>query len=309
MPPEKLLGGGLAVVLALASTMAARADIVIDLGRGPVTVNVPPSYDPSVPAPLVMLLHGYTSSGLETETYFQLTPLSDELGFLYVYPDGTADLSGNRFWNATDACCDFFFSGVDDSGYLRALIDEIAVQLSVDPARIFVTGHSNGGFMSYRMACDHGEILDAVVSLAGATFDDPADCTPQDPVRVLQIHGTADATILYDGGATPGGPYPGAVATTEQWATHNGCSLTADTSPLPIDLEGGIPGNETTITRYADGCQPGGMAELWTIAGGGHVPELSADFRPLVADFLLDHIVFADGFESGDTSAWSTAVP
>ncbi len=307
-PRRPFLCIGLAV-LALASTTAARADLVIDLGRGPVTVNVPPSYDPATPVPLVVLLHGYTSSGLETETYFQLTPVSDQLGFLYVYPDGTTDVLGNRFWNATDACCDFFFSGVDDSGYLRALIDEISAQLNVDPARIFVTGHSNGGFMSYRMACDHAEILNAVVSLAGATFDDPADCAPQDTVRVLQIHGTADATILYDGGATPGGPYPGAVATTEQWAVYNGCSLVPDTSLPDIDLEGAIAGDETTVARYADGCQPGGSAELWTMNGGGHVPVLSDDFHRLFTGFLLGGGVFADGFESGDTSAWSSVVP
>ncbi len=306
---NKLLLVGLSAALTLASTSAAQNDIEIDLGRGPVTVNVPPSYDPSVAAPLLMLLHGYGSNGLETETYLQLTPLSDQRGFLYLYPDGTADPVGNRFWNATDACCDFFSSNVDDSGYLRALIDEIAVQLNVDPARISVAGHSNGGFMSYRMACDHAEILSAVVSLAGATFDDPADCAPQDTVRVLQIHGTADATILYNGGITPAGTYPGAVATTEQWATYNGCSLVADTSLPPIDLEGSIPGAETTIARYADGCQPGGSAELWTMVGGGHVPVLSDDFRPLVTDFLFGPEVFADGFESGDTSAWSATVP
>jgi polyhydroxybutyrate depolymerase len=309
MPRNKSHFVGLCAALALASTTVAQADIVIDLGRGPVTVNVPPSYDPAIPAPLVMLLHGYGSSGLISETYLQLTPFSDELGFLYLYPDGTVDPLGNQFWNATDACCDFFSSGVDDSGYLRALIDEIAVQLNVDQARISVMGHSNGGFMSYRMACDHAEILNAIVSLAGATFDDPADCTPQDTVRALQIHGTADATILYDGGATAGGPYPGAVETTEQWATYNGCSLVPDTTLPPIDLEGGIPGNETTIARYADGCQPGGAAELWTIVGGGHVPVLSDDFQPLVTDFLLNDSIFSDGFESGDTSAWSNTVP
>ena len=137
--PHWLLG----LALALALAPAAGADVVIDLGRGPVTVHVPPSYDPATPAPLVVLLHGYTSSGQETEDYLQLTPLADQLGFLYVYPDGTVDAIGNRFWNATDACCDFFLTGVDDSGYLRALIDAIAAELSVDAGRIFVAGHSS----------------------------------------------------------------------------------------------------------------------------------------------------------------------
>ncbi len=299
----------LAFALAAALTAPAGADVVIDLGRGPVTVHVPPSYDPATPAPLVVLLHGYTSSGQETEDYLQLTPLADQIGFLYVYPDGTADPVGNRFWNATDACCDFFFSGVDDSGYLRALIDAIAVELSVDGERIFVAGHSNGGFMAYRMACDHAELLDAVVSLAGATFDDPAACTPAAPVRVLQIHGTDDEAILYDGGLTPLGTYPGAIGSAERWAAYNGCSTVPDTSLPPLDLEGSLPGAEATVRRYAHGGQPGGLAELWTIVDGGHVPVLSDDFRPLVVDFLLDHIVFADGFESGDTGAWSQALP
>ena len=307
---HQLLRIGLCVALALASTSAAQGDIVIDLGRGPITVNVPPSYDPDIPTPLVILLHGYSSSGQETEAYLQLTPVSDAFGFLYLYPDGTADPLGNRFWNATDACCDFFASNVDDSGYLRALIDEVATQLNVDPTQIVIAGHSNGGFMSYRMACDHAEILNAVLSLAGATFDDPADCAPRDTVRVLQIHGTADGTIFYNGGFA-GGPYPGAVDTAEQWAAYNGCSLTPDTSLPDIDLEGSIAGDETTVARYADSCQPGGMAELWTIVGGGHVPVLSDDFRPLVTDFLLDldHSLFADGFESGDTEAWSVTTP
>ena len=82
-----------------------------------------------------------------------------------------------------------------------------------------------------------------------------------------------------------------------------------DTSLPPLDLEGALPGAETTVRRYGDGCRPGGIAELWTIVGGEHVPVLSDDFRPLVADFLLDHIVFADGFESGDIGAWPLTVP
>ena len=169
----------LMLLLGLSLPLEAHSDIIIDLGRGPVTVHVPPSYDPDVPMPLVMLLHGLNPwGGQGLEDYWQFTPLADQFGFLYLYPDGTVDSGGNRFWNATDACCDFDGTGVDDSGYLRDLMDEIELQLNVDPRRVYVGGHSNGGFMSYRMACDHAETIAAIMSLAGATFYDPANCTP-----------------------------------------------------------------------------------------------------------------------------------
>jgi polyhydroxybutyrate depolymerase len=234
----------------------------------------------------------------------QFGPLAEQYGFLYLYPDGTVDSVGNRFWNATDACCNFFGSGVDDSAYLRALIDEIQVQLNVDTSRIHLVGHSNGGFMSHRMACDHADIVASIASLAGATFSNPDDCAPGDPVHVLQIHGTADAVIFYGGGQIAGNPYPGAVETVEQWATENGCSLVFDDSFPPLDLDASIPGDETTVRRYESECSPGGSSELWSIIGGEHVPVLSADFSTLVIEYLFSHpkpeILFQRGEANGD---------
>ena len=299
----------LACLLFLVSAAAASAgtDIEIDLGRGPVTVHVPSSYDGS-PTGVVMLLHGYTSTGPETEAILQLLPQAEQLGFLYLYPTGTLDFGGQNFWNATDGCCNLFGSGVDDSTYLRDLLDEVATQLTVDPSQVFLVGHSNGGFMAHRMACDHAGFVKGIVSLAGATYDDPADCQPQDLVHVLQIHGTADGTIDYNGGQILGqAPYPSAVETVETWATKNGCTLTPDTSLPDIDLEGNLPGAESSITRYADGCPAAGWSELWTIDGGEHVPVLSDDFHTLVLDFLFGDdgpTIFGDGFESGDLSKW-----
>ena len=287
------------------------ADITIDLGRGPVTVHVPSSHVPGTPTPVVMMLHGYTSSGLETEAILQLRPVAEQLGFFYLYPDGTSDFLGNNFWNATDGCCNFFASGVDDSGYLRALLDEVAAQLTVDSERIFVVGHSNGGFMAHRMACDHSGFLQAIVSVAGAVYDDPADCEPSAPMRVLQIHGTADETIAFEGGFAAG-TYPGAVETVETWATKNGCSLVPDESGPPIDLDGGLEGAETLVSKYENGCAEGGSSELWAIQEGGHVPVLSDDFHDLVMGFLLGNAgpsIFTDGFESGDLTSWTSASP
>jgi hypothetical protein len=105
-------------------------------------------------------------------------------------------------------------------------------------------------------------------------------------VRTLQIHGTDDHIIEYAGGVFGLDPYPGAIGTTQQWAAYNQCSMVPDLAQPPLDLDSGLPGFETTVARYADGCAPGGSAELWTIADGVHGPCLSREFTPLVLDFF-----------------------
>jgi polyhydroxybutyrate depolymerase len=289
--------GILAFTLSFA-TGADAGDIVVDAGRGPLTVRVPSSYDPQEPAPLVLSLHSYNGSAASQEVRMPFLPLVDEYGFLYVLPEGTVDCAGNRFWNATDACCDFEGSGVDDAGYLIAIIDEIKLQLSVDDRRVYVAGFSNGGFMSYRMACEHAGVVAAIASVAGVTFLDPNLCSPSEPVHVLQIHGTSDQLVHYDGGCTtfdgfcfPPGPYcgPGAVQTVETWAIYNGCSLDVEAGPN-LDLVAGLPGAETAVTRYVSGCLPGGSAELWTIEDGGHGgPPFTLDAMRLIIEHLLAH--------------------
>jgi polyhydroxybutyrate depolymerase len=221
--------------------------------------------------------------------YFGLEPLAEKYGFLYAHPDGTLDSSGKRFWNATDACCVFDGADVDDSAYLTGLIDEIGARYNVDPKRVFFLGHSNGGFMSHRMACDHADRIAAIASLAGANFSDSSKCQPNEPVSVLQIHGTADDTILYEGGVIGGASYPGAVQTVEQWATLNGCDLAPQDIAPALDLDEKLPGDETTVSRYAQNCQAGSVVELWTIQGGAHLPQLSPNFGPRVIEFLLAH--------------------
>jgi len=266
----------------------ASADSQIDLGRGPITIHVPASYDPGTPAPLAILLHGYGGNG-NMQWFFGFATVSEAAGIIYAEPDGTTDLSGNQFWNATDACCHFDDTTVGDSGYLRSLVEAIQADYNIDGRRIYFAGLSNGGFMSYRMACDHADLIAGIVSVAGATFYDPANCSPSEPVHVLHIHGTADALILYDGGFVYDVPFPGAVQSVETWAQYNGCALSPVTPPDTLDLDEREPGAETTITRYPDGCAPGGSAELWTVHGGLHVILPTPDFGPSVAEFMLSH--------------------
>ena len=98
------------------------------VGR-PYRMYVPSGYDPSTPAPLVLMLHGYSGSGAVTESYyFQLIAASQSKTFLYVFPNGTIDQMGNRFWNATDACCDFYHTGEDDVAYLGAVLEDVAAR-------------------------------------------------------------------------------------------------------------------------------------------------------------------------------------
>jgi polyhydroxybutyrate depolymerase len=272
---------------ALAQARAAAETIIAD-GR-PAALHVPTGYRAGTPAPLVILLHGYSASAAIQEAYFAFTPLSDQYGFLYLMPDGTINCVSNRFWNATDACCNFCGSTVDDSGYVLHLIQATEALYSVDRGRVYLIGHSNGGFMAYRAACDHADRIAALVSLAGATFQDPAACTPSEPVHTLQIHGTSDGSILYGGGLIAGRPYPGAVRTAELWAGYDGCSLVPDTSAPDLDLDASLAGAETKVARYTAACMAGGSAELWTIQGGTHIPSISAAFRPAVIEYLLRH--------------------
>ncbi len=278
----------LLLVSALWSTVGL-AQSTMDFGRGDVPVAIPDSYDESTPAPLIILLHGYTSSGAGQDAYFQVSPLADDYGFLFVAPDGMKEAGGqeNRFWNASDACCHFFGGEVDDSGYIRSIIDQMKDQYNVDENRVYLIGHSNGGFMSFRMAYEHSDAIAAIASLAGANHNEMRDAPPN-PVHVLQIHGTIDETIQFQGGEIQGNRYPGALASVRRWASYNGCSQSGVGRELR-DLEASLPGHESGVLKFEVGCKPGGSAELWTIASGTHVPVISDTFSAQVVEWLLAH--------------------
>ena len=211
-------------------------------------MHVPSSYRAAAPAPLIVLLHGYTSSGAGQDTYMQVSALKDAYGFILVAPDGTREAGGNRprFWNASPACCNFAGSTVDDVAYLAGLIDAVKADYAIDDKRIYLFGHSNGGFMAYRMAHEHGDAIAAIASLAGADQSRPRPGPPE-PVHVLQIHGTADTAIPYEGGAFRGEALPGARASVENWAAHNGCAAEGvDTGAL--DLDSGLDGLDTDVS-------------------------------------------------------------
>lgn len=266
----------------------------IAIGRDdrPATLLVPREADHSEPRPLVLLLHGYGSSGEGADAYFQFAAHVNELGFGLVLPDGTRDPEGERFWNGTAECCDMLDTGVDDAGYLRGLIEEARAHAAFD--RVFAVGHSNGGFMAYRLACEAIPGLTAIVSLAGGTYANADDCRAPSEVSVLQIHGNRDQVIRYGGGPLKGPlrwteSIPGAEASVLRWAERAGCNLNASEELTPIDTDAFVEGAETSIQRWREGCAGGTVHELWTIRGGSHVPLVwGTEFTRRILHWLND---------------------
>jgi len=237
----------------------------------------------------VVLLHGYGASGSLQAGYLNLLTATGTENFLLAYPDGTLNGNNQRFWNATNACCNFERTDVDDVAYIDAVIDDMRAQYNVDARRIFIFGHSNGGFMAHRYACERADRIAGIMSLAGAAWSDPARCTPSRPVAVLQVHGTMDSTIRYNGGSTVvglGGSYPSAQDSVAQWVTHDRCGAIAATTET-LDLERTIAGAETRVSRAA-GCMGGG-AELWTLEGGGHIPVFGPEWTRALGRWMAAH--------------------
>jgi polyhydroxybutyrate depolymerase len=253
-------------------------------GSRPVSVRVPAGYDGKTPLPLLLMLHGYGSGGIITDIYVKMTSIADAKGFFYVAPDGTIDSQGKHFWNATDACCDMDKTGVDDVAYLTGLVNEISGAYAIDKARIFVMGHSNGGFMAHRLACDHAEMFAAAVSFAGAVWLDASRCTPSAPVGILQIQGTKDEEVLYQGAPD----YPGAEQTVATWAAKNGCApaLTGPGASLRVNADS--TSMDTSVMQH-DGCAKNGAAELWPVQGAPHIFTFTPEAVLAVWTFLDGH--------------------
>lgn len=254
---------------------------LLEVGDRPVEYRVPENYDPSREYPLVMVLHGRGAFGSIQAFILGATQQVDEREFILLYPDGSQDQNGSRFWWSGARCCG---TPQDDVGYLTDVLAEAKATFNVDDERVYLWGHSNGGFMSYTMACEASEQVTAIVSLAGSSFVDEADCGPRtEPVSVLQVHGTADATIGYE----DNGFSPGAVTMFERHAGFLGCDTSVLGTRPNVDHVANLPGAETSVQYYEEGCAEGSSVELWTIEEGPHIPNLTLDHSADVLDWLF----------------------
>jgi polyhydroxybutyrate depolymerase len=271
------------------------------LAARPYRLAAPASIDAQRSYPLVVVLHGLGSSSAKIESYYGLDELVDERGFFAAYPQGTEEKrrrhfwgGHRRFWNATNACCDFLPANVDDVAYLDAVIDDVSARHRVDAKRIFVMGLSNGGYMAYRYACDRAGRVAAIASQAGAMWQDPTRCQPSEPVAVLQIHGTEDDVVPYHGlgdGFPVRDRLPSAHQSVADWVAFDRCAANTDTAAPALDLVQD-PGDfasgaaETTVERWT-GCRG---VELWTMHGAAHVPQPNRPFwARTIYDWLAAH--------------------
>jgi polyhydroxybutyrate depolymerase len=244
--------------LALANSAAAQGDRVLhgSLRSGGLerTYRL---FVPAKPGPhpaLVVVLHGGFGNG---DGAAEQTGFDDEArahGFLAVYPDGVG-----RSWNAFTCCGPAQRGGVDDVGFLVRLIGDLRARYGVDPRRVYATGISNGGLMSYALACQASDRIAAIGPVA-ATMDF-AGCSPHRPVSVLHIHGSADQNIPFQGGPGTKGVTPNdwrsVPSTIERWRRLDRCR------PPSVRRHGDV-----TLSRSE--CSGGTAVELDEIQGGGH---------------------------------------
>lgn len=245
-------------------------------------VRVPSGYDGTTPLPLIVMLHGYGVTGRGQDIVFPVSAQIDSKQFLYAMPNGTVDRLGKRFWNATDACCNFEDLPVDDVGFFRALIDDIKARYPVKPGAIFLVGHSNGAFMSLRLACDASDVVAGVVAVSGSTFQSQVRCGVGQPVPILLAHGDRDSSVPIDGSP---GRYPSARETGARFGLRNGCTGTWSEGSR-LDLLGGT--DAETQQSIIDGCGARGSIELWTHEGTGHLPLYDTRWTSRIVDWLLE---------------------
>jgi polyhydroxybutyrate depolymerase len=157
-------------------------------------------------APLLIALHGGTGWGKQFERNSGFDGLAEANGFIVVYPDGIgvgADGTDLRTWNGGGCCGPAAKQQVDDVAFIRQLIADLRAQHDIDPSRVFATGHSNGGILALRLACELADQIAAIGVQSSALEVDT--CAPTQPVSVLQIHGAADQNVPIDGGVGPNG--------------------------------------------------------------------------------------------------------
>jgi len=223
-------------------------------------IYIPESYDPNTKTPLLFNFHGFTSNAAEQMAYGDFRSIADTAGFLIVHPEGLR-FNGQTHWNVGGWTVG---SQVDDVGFTESLITEISNDYNVDESRIYATGMSNGGYMSFLLACQLSDRIAAIASVTGSMTPETFEsCDPQHPMPILQVHGTSDPVV----------PYNGTVWSRSindvmsYWATYNSCAQ--DATSMEISDINQSDGSTVESNTYPD-CQNGVTTIHYKVEGGGH---------------------------------------
>ena len=202
--------------------------------------------------PLVLFLHGGFGTAAQAEAKYGWDSQADAGRFVVAYPDGI-----DRAWNAGGGCCGQpAAKGIDDVGFISAVVRDIRQQADIDPDRIYLTGMSNGGIMTYTMAC-RTDLFAAIGPVAATVLD---SCRSPAPVSVIAVHGTADTQVRYQGGVGEGPAHidgPAVPTVNGTWRSVDGCT------PPQVRTVGPV------TTSVAD-CPGDRSVELITVEGAGH---------------------------------------
>jgi len=209
-------------------------------------------------APVLFVLHGYTSRGLWIMNYSGFQSIADDAGLIVIYPQGTLlPATGQTHWNVGGWTTS---STTDDVGFINSVINFLNNEYSIDSKKIYSTGMSNGGYMSYKLACDLSPRIAAVVSVTGSMTNETTDgCNPTHPTSVAQIHGLQDTVVNYDGNGFSK-PIEDVM---DYWVDINNCTLEPDTSEISGNNGGGIH-------DVYSGCDNQTNVELYLMTNMGH---------------------------------------
>ena len=233
-------------------------------------LNVPASYKAGTPAPLLLAFHGRTATGRDIMTYSQILSWAASMNIIVVAVNGAVyeDVSS---WNAGSCCTNATTYEENDVLLTSTIIDYLKTQTTIDANRVWTAGHSNGGMLAYRLACDLSDKITAIAVVAGALVDDT--CTPTKPVSILHIHGNLDPTVPYQGGGkfeTPNIYY-----STLDYSKANTCD--------------GSPAENLTSTKqqYMWNCKNGSQVQLVNYLENSH--EWATGYTEEILKFLFAH--------------------
>lgn len=227
-------------------------------------LNLPPGYYNASDFSLVIAMHGGGGDAVQFETTSRLTEKANASEFIVVYPEGvqSTGLLGVRTWNAGKCCAYASATNINDVNFISQLIDKLVSTYKINPKKIYATGHSNGGMMSYRLAC---ELSDKIAAIApnGCTMVMKQWCAPSRAVPVLHMHSVADTNVPYEGGIGNGLTnvyFPPVDSVLNVWSLINDCTITSQVF---------VDDNRYKFTEWSD-CSDNVMIWYYLTKDGGH---------------------------------------